>query len=233
MKPARASGAPLRGPAGRIDPVCDRFESDWLAGRRPRLEDFLGEVGAADRAALLRELLGLELEYRSRLGEKPAVEEYRRRLPDHAALVDELFTTQATAVGTGSVGPCFLPTTAPPPFPAPTDGGPSPQLPGYELLGEIVRGGMGVVYKALQQKLNRTVALKMLLTGAGAGPEDRQRFRVEAEAVARLQHPNIVQIYEIGEHEGRLFFSMEFCPGGSLDRKLRGAPLPPPEAAPI
>ncbi len=104
-------------------------------------------------------------------------------------------------------------------------------VPGYEVLGELGRGGMGVVYRARQIALNRLVALKMILSGAHAGAEDLERFRAEAEAVARLQHPNIVQVHEVGEHEGRPFFALEFCPGGSLDKKLAGTPLPPEEAA--
>ncbi len=110
--------------------------------------------------------------------------------------------------------------------------GPSTGLvAGYEILGVLGRGGMGVVYKARQVQLGRLVALKMILAGAHAGSSDRDRFRTEAEAIARLQHANIVQVHEIGEHEGKPFFSLEFCSGGSLDRKLNGTPLPAQEAA--
>jgi WD40 repeat protein len=90
---------------------------------------------------------------------------------------------------------------------------------------------MGVVYKARQVRLNRLVALKMILAGGHAGEEERARFRREAEAVARLQHPNIVQIHDVGESEGRPFFSLELVEGGSLDRKANGTPLQPGEAA--
>jgi serine/threonine protein kinase/mono/diheme cytochrome c family protein len=105
----------------------------------------------------------------------------------------------------------------------------NPRIPGYEVLGLLGQGGMGVVYKARQVQLKRLVALKMIR--AETHTRHLARFRVEAEAVARLQHPNIVQIYDIGESEGRPYFSMEFIEGGSLAQQIAGRPLPPRQAA--
>jgi serine/threonine-protein kinase len=108
-----------------------------------------------------------------------------------------------------------------------------PEIPGYEIVQELGRGGMGVVYKARQLGLNRWVALKMILGGVHAGSKDLARFQVEAEAVAQLRHPNIVQIYEIGIHLGLPFFALEFIDGGSLHEHIGGTPQPPLEAASI
>ena len=101
----------------------------------------------------------------------------------------------------------------------------------YELLEEIARGGMGVVFKARQINLNRIVALKMILSGEFAGEEDVKRFHTEAEAAAQLDHPGIVPIFEIGEHQGQHYFSMGYIEGESLAQKVADGPLPPREAA--
>ena len=104
-------------------------------------------------------------------------------------------------------------------------------VPGYDILEELGRGGMGVVYKARHRRLKRLVALKMVLAGAHVGAVGLARFRAEAEAVAKLPHSNIVQIYETGEHEGRPFFSLEYVDGGSLDQRIHESPTSPRMAA--
>src|SRR5262249_55086505 len=104
-------------------------------------------------------------------------------------------------------------------------------VPGYEVLGVLGRGGMGIVYRARHVRLKRLVALKMIRSAEPPGPQEQERFRVEAEAVARLQHPNVVQIFAVGEAQGHPFLALEYVDGGSLANKLAGAPLPAREAA--
>ena len=119
----------------------------------------------------------------------------------------------------------------PPPRHALLEGCPIREIPGYEILAELGRGGMGIVYKARQKSLNRLVALKILLRGAHADSAETGRFRSEAEAVARLRHPHVVQIYDIGEHEGCLYCALEFVEGGNLaQRLLLGLPSHPQAA---
>jgi hypothetical protein len=106
-----------------------------------------------------------------------------------------------------------------------------PTPPGYEIEGELGRGGMGVVYRARQVQLNRTVALKMIRDSSLAGVEERVHFLAEAEAVAAVRHPGIGQIHDFGSHNSLPFFALEFCPNGSLEKKLAGKPLSGREAA--
>jgi eukaryotic-like serine/threonine-protein kinase len=106
-----------------------------------------------------------------------------------------------------------------------------PVVSGYEIFEELGRGGMGVVYRARQVKLNRLAALKMILHGVHAGAQHLARFRTEARAAASLEHPNVVHIYEVGEHDGRPFLALEYVDGGTLARKLAGTPLAPQAAA--
>jgi WD40 repeat protein len=122
-------------------------------------------------------------------------------------------------------------------LPAPGPGGAAaagpalPHVPGYELLEELGRGGMGMVYKARQVRLKRLVALKMLLSAGQVAPETLARFRTEAEALAKLQHPNVIPIYDIGDHEGRPYFTMEYVAGPNLGQWLDHRPQDPTASA--
>src|SRR5262249_22309264 len=161
-------------------------------GQRPRLEEYLGETPEPERSLLLRELLVLEFGYRRRSGERPTPAEYLLRFPDHAALIqDTLREAPAPGMDAPATDSRAIP-QEPAPAAAPREGGtaaaggqePSnqaewPAVPGYKILGELGRGGMGVVYRARHVRLDRVVALKMIRTGAHAGPEELARFRVQ------------------------------------------------------
>ncbi|HSQ54843.1 MAG TPA: serine/threonine-protein kinase, partial [Gemmata sp.] len=117
------------------------------------------------------------------------------------------------------------------PWSSPTNFPVSVCIPGYELLGELGRGGMGVVFKAKHVGLNRLVALKVMLNGLFASAAEKARFRLEAESVARLHHPNVVQVYDVGEHGGIAFIAFEFVEGPTLRSWQNGKPIEPRQAA--
>jgi serine/threonine protein kinase/tetratricopeptide (TPR) repeat protein len=207
-------------------------QRSWQCGERVTAEAYLQrhpQLQADPEAAL--ELIYNEIMIRQRLGEAPRLEEYHQRFPPLAARLELLLEIHA------ALETCPLPTTTGltvevgPSLPVPGAVPDLPPVPGYEMIRELGRGGVGVVYAVQQKSLNRMAALKMLLAGGHAGAEQRARFRMEAEALARLRHPNIALIYEVGESEGRPYLVMEYVNGGSLASRLACAPWPIREAA--
>jgi serine/threonine-protein kinase len=195
----------------------------WRAGERVPAESYLERYPAlrADPDTAV-DLVYNEFLLREQLGECPDPEEFFRRFPEYAAVLG-LQIEMHRALADQATGPLEQPRNA--------EAGALPRVPGYELLGELGRGGMGVVYKARQVALNRVVALKVILAGGHANPEQRRRFQVEAEAAARLRHPNVVQVHDYGVHDGHAYLALEYVEGGTLAQKTAGNPQPPVEAA--
>jgi serine/threonine-protein kinase len=215
--------------ARRLDPVCARFTAEWQAGRRPRLEDFLAQVQEADRPTLLRELLAVDLEHRTRHGERPGSDDYCQRLPDYADLIENAFL-----VPTG-------PDVAADPSLGATPGGARGALTDsgsdgtdcgqgdsvgsgsvwragrYLIEGRIAKGGMGAVWRARDPELNRVVAVKAIREEYRGNPDLERRFREEAHITGQLQHPGIPPVHELGIlPDGRPFFAMKLVRGQTL-----------------
>ncbi|MFO0890719.1 MAG: protein kinase [Isosphaeraceae bacterium] len=207
--------------------ACATLRDRLRAGEATRVEELLEiypALAVSDEAVF--ELIHAEISARYELGERPTLDEWEARFPSLLSrrdVVDSLRSIFGTEMHTLA--------DSPPPglgVAAPSDRAQErrrlPKVANFQLIQEIGRGGMGVVYKARQTGLSRIVALKMILSGEHAGLKDRARLRNEAEAAARLLHPNVVQIYEIGEHEGLPFLAMEYVAGGTLLGMLRGMP---------
>jgi formylglycine-generating enzyme required for sulfatase activity/tRNA A-37 threonylcarbamoyl transferase component Bud32 len=227
----------------RVDELCTSFESSWRKGDRPSLEHFLDRVDGAYRPALLSELLPLELEYRRRFGESPSDGEYNDRFPSMREVVQEAFAA-APADLSPQVQPRGLhrANEGPPPQTGTESRRPAwprlesierrlPKVEGYDVLAEIGKGGMGVVFKARHLALNRIVALKMILSAEFATTEELIRFMIEGEMLARLNHPNIVHVFEVGRQDGNPFIALEYVAGGTLADFLKDHSLPVREAA--
>ena len=151
-------------------------------------------------------------------GDAPEIEEFVALHPEHAERMRQSLRRVA-AIQNAVARRSLLPTSE-------SSQPPRLTVPGYEVLGELGRGGMGIVYEARELGLDRIVALKMIRGAVNLGDESRSRFQREAKAVAKLQHPNIVQIYQIGEHDGQPFISLELVEGGNLDRLVAHQPQP-------
>jgi hypothetical protein len=188
----------------KVDLICTRFEAAWKSGAEPRVEDFLADLSATEKGDVLRELILLDVYYRRQRGTVIPAEAYRDRFAEFDP--NWLKEAQISAETIGASATINAPQRV-------------RYFGDYELLAEVARGGMGVVYKARQVSLNRPVALKMILAGQFASPTDVQRFRQEAEAAANLDHPHIVPIHEVGEHDGQHFFSMKLIDGPSLAKR--------------
>jgi serine/threonine-protein kinase len=207
--------------ARRINQTCEQFEAGWRGGTPRCIEDMLAHCESGDRSTLFAELLALELELRRDTGQFPCFADYAARFPDLADQVVAAFhdpdqataDVPATQVWNNSPDEVVQASRA-------TASLNGERLGDYELLEEIARGGMGIVYKARHIGLKRQVALKMILSGSLATPDERARFRREAELAANLDHPNIVPIYEVSDQDGVLYFSMKLVEGGNLTRKI-------------
>jgi tetratricopeptide (TPR) repeat protein len=224
----------------QIDAACDRFEAAWRAGERPRIEAFLCQLSGPTQPRLFHDLLDLEIDLRVQSGEQPDRRFYHNRFPQHEDIIDAVFaardgstTSRPRSEILGSPKETVERRNVDDTYRFQFDGGSKTDpecdeaaqptrrvIAGYEILGELGRGGMGVVHRARQTALGRLVALKLIRSAEFATTDELSRFQNEAEAVARLDHPHIVPIYEVGQHRGLRFFSMKLIAGVSLDKNL-------------
>jgi serine/threonine protein kinase len=202
----------------RIDEVCDRFDSAWKAGQRPRIEEYLGDTSQPERSFLLRELLRVELAHRRRGYDTLVPDEYRRRFPDHADLIqavfdeDAAFSEQSLSTGRNAItrGEVNQPK----------------HLGRYRITGKLGEGAFGVVYKAYDEELRREVAIKVPHRHRVSQPQDVEAYLAEARVLASLDHPHIVPVYDVGRtDDGLCYVVAKFIEGTDLKTKLERASL--------
>lgn len=205
----------------RIDDLCAEFENAWQRGEPPTIESLLPRAtSSAERDALLAELLVLDIDYRRRRGERPAGQEYRDRFPEDSDTIG-----RALQEGEEPTGPSR--------FDPPTVARLAERFPALEIIELIGAGGMGAVYKARQKGLDRVVALKILPEEFGHDVKFALRFTREARALGRLNHVNIVSVYEFGRVEETYYFLMEYVDGSTLREVVQAGQLQPEQALAI
>ena len=226
-----------------IHASCTELENRWASPQRITIEEIVAAENSDELEQLLESLIRSELELRENEPMPPSANEFHTRFPRQPNAVtrafcpverllewDERALSTSNGLAAGSTGPegatvdgfTVMPMDPPPRF-----------LGNYEILEEHARGAMGVVYRARHVLLDRIVAVKVILAGQFALPMDIARFRNEAQAIAALDHPNIVPLFEFGEIDGQHFFSMPWIEGGNLADRIQQSPLPPLEAAEI
>jgi WD40 repeat protein/tRNA A-37 threonylcarbamoyl transferase component Bud32 len=211
----------------QLNAARQRQRMSWQNGQPEPVECLLADFPglAAEKEAVL-DLIRMEIVLREQRGESPGLDEYLARFVALEEALTALFVGRTAWAVSGPEPINGVATT-----PYLKLSAPLPVVPGYEVLGELGGGGMGMVYRARHLALNRLVALKMVRNAELATPDEQARFLREAEAAARLKHPNVVPIYEIGEHAGKPYFAMELVEGVTLAASLAGTPLPARAAA--
>ncbi len=237
---------------GQLEDLLSRQEAAWRSGQRITIETLIVELATEeDRDSVLLDLICHEVVLRELAGEKPALEEYQLRFPELAKSlsiqweIDQLLAGKAqpaqqpqrttgidSLIGDSTENPeqRSLDTTSaalvrPKSADAYEASHHTSNFDRYELLSEVGRGAIGIVYKAWDPILKRKVALKRIRGGKDADPSEIERVAVEAESIAKIRHPNIVHIYDVGRHSDRTFLAMEFCSGGTLADRLKAGPL--------
>jgi WD40 repeat protein len=215
--------------------LLDEQRARWKRGEPAPVEEYLRRYPEllADPEAVV-DLIYQEVLLQKEKGQEPRLSDCLRRFPHYAAELKDQFDLHQVLESPSLREP--LPSaekTRPSSAAGRTGEQPPawPLLPGYEIQGELGRGGMGVVYLAYDPRLKRKVAIKVIRGGSFARKVELNRFHTEAEAIARLQHSNIAQIYEVGEHQGCPYLVLEYLEGGSLDQQLAGTPQPARPAA--
>lgn len=187
-----------------IDEVCERFEAAWRSGAKVRIEELLEQTPWPPAAELIRELILVEVELRRELGSTPSIGEYMRRFPQWIHLLRgmPIAAEESAPVLNGDEGTGEIPGDFEP--------------PGYRIIEEIGRGGMGIVFKAIDRRLNRLVALKVIRRGGSSSAFDGRHLRREAKTIAQLRHPGIVQVFTVDEHRGHTYLVLELIEGHAL-----------------
>ncbi len=206
----------------KIDDLCAAFEAAWQRGQPPVIESIVDQFSGnlLEKSALFRELLVLEVDYRKKSGQSPTSDEYLQRFGQFEELIHDAFRGDSTEAARHR----FVP---------PTVQRMSELFPALEVLELIGAGGMGAVYKARQRGLDRLVAIKILPDEISHETKFALRFTREARALARLNHPNIVSVFEFGNANGTYFFLMEFVDGSNLREVIRSHSLTPTQALAI